>query len=88
MTTVTAACQQLTGGLMLVVERTARKERYGQAPSSASHPTLEAGAPHRRSGAEEQSAPTGAAEKTREVSSARAEGVGCCVLGLPVLPIC
>ena len=50
MTAVTAACQQLTGGPMLVVERTDRKERYGYTSSSASHPTLEAGAASCKSG--------------------------------------
>src|SRR5260370_29088478 len=65
---------------MLVVERTDRKERYGQAPSSASHPTVETGAAIRRPDTKNQSAQTAAAEKTREVSGARAEGVGCCVL--------
>jgi len=57
---------------MLVVERTARKERYGQAPSSASHPTLEAGAAIRRPDTKNRSAQTAAAEAAREVSGADA----------------
>ena len=46
------------------------EEPYRQAEPSASHPTLEAGAAHRGSGAEDQSARTdAAAQEAREVSS-------------------
>ena len=52
-----------------------RQKTYGQAASSASHPTVEAGSANRRSGAKTESAPAGAAKETREVTGAWGEGV-------------